>query len=397
MIRLWKAALAWFGNLPLRTKLTLSFGWSCLFTVALGAACLAGLHPALLASLVALIVILNLVMAWRLTFLITHPILDACHVLHRLAEHDLTATAAVDSTDEAGRMGLALNETIRHLREVLAGLRESSSTLHDAAAHLSDRTSDASDHCERQRNLTEEVLQSTRRLSESSAAIARSSAEAALASRASAESARSGASVIAAAVQSMQRIAGSAHTIHDRMHRLDERSREIGQALLAIRDLSENTNLLALNAAIEAARAGEQGRGFAVVAGEVRRLAESTRTVTRQIEGTLAAVERETASARDAVDASQAGIEAGRAQTEEAQSLLAGIAEKAVLTESLAEQIAAAATAQSADSQSIDASAEEVARLAAESLSCSTEVAATGATLRSSAESLTAIVQQFRI
>jgi methyl-accepting chemotaxis protein len=397
MIRLWKAALAWFGNLPLRTKLNLSFGWSCVFTISLGAACLAGIHPALLASLVALIVALNLVMAWRLTFLITHPILNACQVLHQLAEHDLTATASVDSTDEAGRMGVALNETIRHLREVLAGLRDSSATLHDAASHLSSRTTEASGHCERQRNLTAEVLHSTRRLSESSAAIAQSSAEAALASRASAESARNGASVVAAAVDSMQTIADSAQAIHDRMHQLDQRSREIAKALLAIRDLSENTNLLALNAAIEAARAGEQGRGFAVVAGEVRRLAESTREVTRHIQETLVAVERETASARQAVDASQAGIEAGRSHTQHAQSLLAGIAEKAALTESLAEQIAAAATAQSSDSQAIDASAAEVARLAAESLSCSTEVSATGATLRSSAQTLTAIVQQFRL
>ncbi len=397
MTALWKAALTWFGNLPLRTKLTISFGWSCVFTVALGAACLTGLRPALLALLVGVIVVLNLVMAWRLTWLITHPILDACQVLHRLAEHDLTATAHVDSADEAGRMGLALNETIRHLREVLAGLHASSTTLHDAAAQLSDRTGAASAHCERQRNLTEEVLRSTRRLSESSAAIAQSSAEAALASRASAESARSGASVVATAVESMEAIAESAHTIQERMQQLDQRSREIAKALLAIRELSENTNLLALNAAIEAARAGEQGRGFAVVAGEVRRLAESTRTVTREIEETLGAVERETAGARAAVEASRGGIEAGRARTQEAHALLAGIAEKAALMESLAEQIAAAAAAQSTDGQAIGASAAEVARLAADSLTCSTEVSATGVTLRSSAESLTRIVRQFRL
>lgn len=397
MIRLWKAAIAWFGNLPLRFKLYLSFAWSCLFTVILGIACLAGLRPALLASLVGLIIALNFVMAWRLTWLITHPILNACDVLHSLADHDLTSTAAIDSTDEAGRMGLALNETIGHLREVLAGLRDSSATLRGAAEHLSDHTSAASEHCKRQRNLTAEVLHSTRRLSETSAAIAQSSEEAELASRASSESARNGASVIAAAVQSMQAIALSAQAIHARMQRLDERSREIAQALLAIRDLSENTNLLALNAAIEAARAGEQGRGFAVVAAEVRRLAESTRTVTRQIEDTLAAVERETASARQAVDASQSGIEAGRLHTQEAQALLTSIAEKASLTESLAQQIAAAARAQSDDSHTIEADAAEVARLAAGSISCSTDVAATGAVLRSSAESLSAIVGQFRI
>jgi methyl-accepting chemotaxis protein len=57
---------------------------------------------------------------------------------------------------------------------------------------------------------------------------------------------------------------------------LEEKSRQIDEVLLIIRQISEQTNLLALNASIEAARAGELGKGFAVVAEEIRKLAVNT-------------------------------------------------------------------------------------------------------------------------
>lgn len=397
MVWIWKACIAWFGNLPLKTKLYMSFGWSCLFTVVLGVVCLAGAAHAMIVLLLGFILLLDVAMAWRLTQLITRPILDACGVLRRLAAHDLTATVRVESRDEAGRMAAALNDTIAHLREILAGLRDSSEALSGAAGMLHDRTSRSSDYCRLQNEMSAKVLYSTRQLSESGEAIAHSSDEAAAFSRDSVKSARAGLETMSAAVEAMSRIAQSTETVREHMRTLDQRSTEIGRAALAIREISENTNLLALNAAIEAARAGEQGRGFAVVANEVRRLAESAHSVTGEIERAIAAIQAETAQTREAMESSVAAIDAGQAQTDQARQVLERISGHAARSLELAEAVAGSARAQSAASQQIDESAARVSELASESLSCSSEVAATGATLRSSAEHLREVVGQFRL
>ena len=121
-------------------------------------------------------------------------------------------------------------------------------------------------------------------------------------SRTSADSlaaARQGGAALGEALGRMARIKDAVATSAEQVNELSGKSgnafsRQIGQFLDQIDDISEQSNLLALNAAIEAARAGEHGRGFAVVADEVRRLADRSRLAAEEIRRIVGSLEQRT-------------------------------------------------------------------------------------------------------
>ncbi len=92
---------------------------------------------------------------------------------------------------------------------------------------------------------------------------------------------------ITQASNTMLEVAQVVETSVNDMEELNVASKRIGAFVGKIQGIASQTNLLALNAAIEAARAGEQGRGFAVVAEEVRKLANESEAITREVEETV--------------------------------------------------------------------------------------------------------------
>jgi len=84
---------------------------------------------------------------------------------------------------------------------------------------------------------------------------------------------------------------------------LGEYSRSINKIIQLLSNISEQTKLLALNASIEAAKAGDAGRGFAVVASEIRKLADQSKTSTRDVEEIIKQIIAQTKNAENVANA----------------------------------------------------------------------------------------------
>jgi len=90
--------------------------------------------------------------------------------------------------------------------------------------------------------------------------------------------------------------------IYEIISKTHDSSNKIGQASNVITSIAEQTNLLALNAAIEAARAGETGKGFAIVADEIRKLAEQSSILTKEIDKVVGELQSNAKSAVETVE-----------------------------------------------------------------------------------------------
>lgn len=94
-------------------------------------------------------------------------------------------------------------------------------------------------------------------------------------------------------VSGMEEIRTSVEFSERKVIALGQQSEQISSIVETMGNISARTDMLALNASIEAVRAGQDGRGFAVVAEEVRKLAESTASASREIAGLVDAIQNE--------------------------------------------------------------------------------------------------------
>jgi methyl-accepting chemotaxis protein len=222
---------------------------------------------------------------------------------------------------------------------------------------------------------------------------AEASAEAA---RRALDAAEQGNRAVRDTLDGMQRIRSSVQATARKIKSLGDRSLEISEIINVINDITEQTNLLALNAAIEAARAGEAGRGFAVVADEVRKLAEHSRTATKDIAALIKAIQAETNEAVVVMEEGTKEVEIGTGLADQAGKALEAISSVVRQSAELVQEISLASKQQVRGTEGVANAMQIISGITRQTTQSARQAAGTVGNLVKLSEQLVDALSQFR-
>ena len=282
---------------------------------------------------------------------------------------DLTVRVELDSQDELGQMGQALNRMMEQFASTISQVQEAAQQTASAAQQLAAGSGQLSSGAQEQASSLEETAAALEEMTSTvkqNADNARQANQMAVSAR---DSAEQGGTVVHEAVGAMDAITAS--------------SKQIAAIITTIDEIAFQTNLLALNAAVEAARAGEQGRGFAVVAAEVRALAQRSAGASKEI--------------KNLITDSVTKVEGGSRLVLKAGTTLTDIMTQVKKVADLIAEIAAASQEQSQGIEQVNKAVSQMDSVTQQNAAQTEELSSTAQTLAAQAEELSAQVAQFKL
>lgn len=313
-------------------------------------------------NIIFITVISSLILGMLIAFLsargIVKPIVQVVNRLERVSQGDLSGEVLkTKAKDELGTLVKSTNAMVKSLRTLVMKTNESSEQIAASAEELTasaEQTSNATEQiaasseqmaasAETQLTSVNESAVTINQISAGIQQIAANSESVSLLASEASQSSHDGAETVHEVVDQMQSIETTVKETSTVIATLGERSKEIGNIVTMITDISDQTSLLALNAAIEAARAGDAGRGFAVVADEVRKLAEQSAQSATQITDLIYRIQEETTVAVQSMEEGTEKTADGLAKTNQLSEVFQKIERAVQDVEAKVQEVSAAA------------------------------------------------------
>ena len=322
-------------------------------------------------------------------------ITDLLAVINQVARGDLTLRGKV-TNDALGNVADSINYMLDNFTKVLERVRKAamevttcSNNILVAADEMQAGATQQDQEITNTSSAVEELTVSMKQVSNN----AEASAEAA---RRALDAAEQGNRAVRDTLDGMQRIRSSVQATAKKIKSLGDRSLEISEIINVINDITEQTNLLALNAAIEAARAGEAGRGFAVVADEVRKLAEHSRSATKDIAALIKAIQAETNEAVVVMEDGTREVEVGAGLADQAGKALEAISSVVRQSAELVQEISLASKQQVRGTEGVANAMQIISGITRQTTQGARQAASTVGNMVKLSEQLNEALAQFR-
>jgi methyl-accepting chemotaxis protein len=259
-------------------------------------------------------------------FSITRPLREFQQFVNSVGAGDLTKKSTQEGADELGKLAGSLNQVVSQLRSTTMQTRATTEDLNAAAVEILASAREQSAVTGEQVAAYQETNATMQEVSQSCLQMAERAKEVTTTAEAVSIASISGLDAVQKANQSVEAIHEQAEAVAQNIVSLSEKTQMVGDILATVNDIAEQSHLLALNAAIEAAAAGEHGRSFAVVAGEIKNLADQSKSATVQVKTILGDIQKEINTSVMLTEEAVKRVDIGKHQADMAASAIRNMA-----------------------------------------------------------------------